>query len=197
MPPPSSRRISSGTSGDIEAASRAVVDLFIQTGTSDFTVRQMAAHAGISERTFYRYFPTREDVVKPVIALGMRALVDEMQKRPSTEPLTDAIIAAFRQSWVIVPAARSQVLFKVMQETETLRAVWRQAVGEGERQWTQMIAERLDIAIDCDQAILAGAVVSTAVRLAFEATLGPHELDAIGQFSRFLNVLETGLFAQA
>ncbi|WP_083438773.1 TetR/AcrR family transcriptional regulator [Herbaspirillum autotrophicum] len=176
------------------AASRAIVAMFIDAESSDFTVRQMAAHAGISERTFYRYFPTREDVVRPVIDVGMQSLAAEMAKRPLQEPIIDALAHAFRNSWVVVPIERSRILFSVMNQTETFRAVWRQAMSVGERQWSELIAQRLQIAPDSHRAILTGAVISTAVRLSFECAEHDQSKDPGAMFSIFLKLLDTQLF---
>lgn len=169
--------------------------MFIDTESSDFTVRQMAAHAGISERTFYRYFPTREDVVRPVIAVGMQSLAAEMAKRPLQEPIIDALGHAFRNSWVVVPIERSRILFRVMNQTETFRAVWRQAMSAGEQQWSALIAERLAIPANSHRAILTGAVISTAVRLSFECAEQDETKDPGLMFSIFLKFLDMQLFA--
>jgi AcrR family transcriptional regulator len=48
----------------------AVVDLVGSRGDCDFTMPEVAAASGVSLRTLYRYFPSRDHVVDAVAAVG-------------------------------------------------------------------------------------------------------------------------------
>src|SRR6266581_4180767 len=52
----------------------------------DATVEQIAAEAHISARTFYRYFPTKEDVLQVRIDRRSEALRAALSGRPVGEP---------------------------------------------------------------------------------------------------------------
>src|SRR5258708_29791956 len=74
---------------------RIAVGLITEHGFDGVTIEAIAEAAGISARTFYRYFPVKEDVVVPLISNGTAAFAEQLAARPPDEPLTAAIPAPF------------------------------------------------------------------------------------------------------
>src|SRR5262245_40216445 len=70
--------------------------LFAEKGYSQTTVEEIAAAAAISPRTFFRYFPSKEDVVMwdeyDPLALEL------LEVRPHDEPLAESLRAVIRES---------------------------------------------------------------------------------------------------
>lgn len=60
--------------------------LFAEHGFSEVTVEEIASEAGISVRTFYRYFPAKEDVLQLQIERRSEALRAALAARPADEP---------------------------------------------------------------------------------------------------------------
>jgi AcrR family transcriptional regulator len=60
--------------------------LFDARGFDDVTVDEIASEAHISVRTFYRYFPTKEDVLQVSIDRRTAALRVALANRPADEP---------------------------------------------------------------------------------------------------------------
>ncbi|OKJ05692.1 TetR family transcriptional regulator [Kitasatospora sp. CB01950] len=72
------------------------LQLFVQQGFDAVTVDEIAAAAGMSKRTFFRYFASKEDVVVQFLAdlgAGMRA---ELAARPPEESTATALQHAVR-----------------------------------------------------------------------------------------------------
>lgn len=69
--------------------------LFLENGFDEVTVDQIAAEAGISPRSFFRYFATKEDVVLGHLAQAGLHLKTALETRPATEAPWDALRAAF------------------------------------------------------------------------------------------------------
>jgi AcrR family transcriptional regulator len=119
--------------------------LFTERGYEATTVEQIAAAAGVSHMTFFRYFPTKEDVVlsddyDPMLASLIRA-------RPRTEHPVTRIHAAVREGLAAIYAADREALLvriRLVLGTPALRArLWENqfatrellegALDEGER----------------------------------------------------------------
>ncbi|WP_371541422.1 TetR/AcrR family transcriptional regulator [Streptomyces sp. NBC_00554] len=179
-------------------ASRAAVQLFIDHGTSSFTIKELAAHAGISERSFYRYFPRKEDVVRPFLAAGSERIAAEVAGRPSDEPLSTSLVHAWSGSWAATHVGQLRALHGILRESEAFRAQWLQVITDSELLWSRVIAERLGIGPRSYRAALAGAVVAAAIRLstqAYDDTDGAE--DPTTMFATALELVGPSLFAPA
>lgn len=97
--------------------------LFVERGYEATTVEQIAAAAGVSHMTFFRYFPTKEDAVlsdtyDPMLVAAIRA-------RPRTEDPVTRIRAAVRDGLTaIYEQAREPLLVRtrLALRTPALRA---------------------------------------------------------------------------
>jgi len=70
--------------------------LFTEKGYAQTTVEEIADAAAISPRTFFRYFPTKEDVV--VWDEYDPKALDLLESRPDDEPLAEAFRAVVRET---------------------------------------------------------------------------------------------------
>lgn len=119
---------------------REALRLFSTQGYDATTVDEIAAAAGVSHMTFFRYFPTKEDAV----------LMDEFDPmlrewiltRPASEAPMDrlrwVLVEAFRE---VYPLVRDELLarMRLVVATPQLRArLWEQQV-ETERSWTDAL----------------------------------------------------------
>jgi AcrR family transcriptional regulator len=76
-----------------EAIARAAWKLFKRRGFDEVTVADIAAEAGVSEKTVFNYFPAKEDLVFEAGMQRTAALIEAVQARaPGT-----SIVAPFRQ----------------------------------------------------------------------------------------------------
>lgn len=99
------------------------LDLFVRQGFEETTVEQIAAAAGVSHMTFFRYFPTKESVVveDPYDPLLAEAVAAQPPSLPAFERVrrgTRAAMAAAPPSVDLESAAR----IGLMSLTPALRA---------------------------------------------------------------------------
>ncbi|MFJ9931150.1 TetR/AcrR family transcriptional regulator [Streptomyces misionensis] len=71
---------------------RAATQMFAERGYQETTVKDIAAAAGVTERTFFRYFPSKEDLVFAEILDFIPLLVKEIAGRPASEPPYTAVL---------------------------------------------------------------------------------------------------------
>jgi AcrR family transcriptional regulator len=99
--------------------------LFEERGFDTVTVEEIASAAHISVRTFYRYFPAKEDVLQVKIDRRARALRAALAERPADEAplhslrvaLTEVVSAedaALSRRWTTVVAATPNALPSVL-----------------------------------------------------------------------------------
>jgi AcrR family transcriptional regulator len=105
-----------------EAASR----LFAERGYASTTIQDIVEAVDISPRTFFRYFPCKEDVVTAIASFSMDDVIGFVTEHNSTESLESVLRAAFAELLASVrsnpEAARS--FQRTLRETPTLRGRW-------------------------------------------------------------------------
>ncbi|WP_083684320.1 TetR/AcrR family transcriptional regulator [Massilia putida] len=175
---------SSGPPSAMLVASRASVQLFIARGSSDVSIRELAAHVGISERTFYRYFPRKEDVVRPFLENGLQRIVDGFAARSASEPIMDSLAAAWADAWPLKEPGASAVFFRILEQHDSYRAARLQAIIDSEALWAEAIATRLGLAPSSPQALVAGAAIVTAFRMAWQSFSLDPTLDPLATLIR-------------
>ena len=77
-----------------EALRRAALASFASKGFANVTVTELAREAGVTERTFFRHFPTKEAVLFQDYETQVEWLADALAKRPASESVFDAVLAS-------------------------------------------------------------------------------------------------------
>jgi AcrR family transcriptional regulator len=70
------------------------MSLFLRQGFEVTTVDQIVLESGISRRSFFRYFGTKEDIVFTTVDSCGPALLESLRTRPDDEDIWDALHAA-------------------------------------------------------------------------------------------------------
>ncbi|MFD5721582.1 TetR family transcriptional regulator [Streptomyces sp. NPDC127036] len=178
-----------------ERIRREAYSLFAGHGYEATTVDQIADAAEVSPSTFFRYFPTKEDVVvqdeyDPALAEALRA-------RPADEPLMDAITNSLKGPMgEMLQRDRDDLLLRT-RISFTDPAIRARSVAEQERSEqaiAEIIAERtgrdsVDLEVKCAAAAII-AVFTTLVRHWVE---GDGRDDLAELYERHLPLLSRGL----
>jgi TetR/AcrR family transcriptional regulator, regulator of mycofactocin system len=158
---------------------QAAFGLFAANGFEQTTVDQIAAAAGIARRTFFRYFPSKNDVPWGAFEDELERMRVRLKACPAQIPLMDAIRLALIDFNQVEPAQvplhrrRMELILRVpaLLAHSTLRlGAWRQVIAE-------FVAERTGRRSDelAPQAI-AHAILGVAVA-AYEHWLDDESAD--------------------
>ncbi len=140
----------------------AAIDLFEATGFDRTTIDDIAAKADIAPRTFFYYFPTKEDVVLADYARRLDLIVDELGQRPAEE----GPWAALRASFIVVAAdysaQRDQLVrrFGIMAENPSVYARSLQLQAGWEDALARVLAERIGNDNGIEPRLLAAAALA-------------------------------------
>jgi AcrR family transcriptional regulator len=76
------------------ALRRVALAQFASKGFANVTVTQLATEAGVTERTFFRHFPSKEAVLFQDYDTHLEWLAEALAQRPTSESLFDAVLAS-------------------------------------------------------------------------------------------------------
>src|SRR2546423_11376740 len=100
--------------------SEVALQLLTDRDFESVTVDEIAAAAGVSRRTFFRYFASKEDVVFALLDQGAMRLCEDIVTRPPEEGPVTAVHQALRQH--LAAYQSSTALVRLVRETPSLRA---------------------------------------------------------------------------
>ena len=104
----------------------AALNLFVSRGYDATTIDDIAAAVGMSPRSVFRYFATKEEIVVGKLKIGAEEMLDILRARPSDEPVWTSL----RRLFDIVDRPDHQQIMKPIQrvvfETPALLAAYLQ-----------------------------------------------------------------------
>lgn len=149
------------------------LELFHRDGFDATTVDRIAEAAGVSRRTFFRYYASKNDVVWGDFDAGLRAMEARLAQTPDDVPLLRGLGQAVVEFNALppeaVPAHRQRMALilhvPALQAHSTLRyAAWRDVVA-------CFAARRLDLPVDALAPQLVGHVALAAAVASYEQWL--------------------------
>ncbi|MCD0443905.1 TetR/AcrR family transcriptional regulator [Glycomyces sp. A-F 0318] len=116
------------------------LDLFAERGFEDTTVEEIARAAGLTKRSFFRYFPAKEDAVFEGIDVTGDQVVRDLLARPADEAPWQSLRAVLSESERQIHASGQAVAgLKLIESTPSLRA----RVHEKRSRWRQQVSRAL------------------------------------------------------
>jgi AcrR family transcriptional regulator len=175
------------------------IRLFREQGYEKTTVEQIAAAAEVSPSTFFRYFPTKEDVVLQD-DMDVRMLA-ALAAQPADQPPITAIRAAFHEALGSFSAAEVVELSEAAMLTLTVPEIRARAMDEFSRTIDVIagaIAERAgrspdDLAVRAMAGAVVGVIMSIVLPLKGTSTVDQSMPVLFERVDEALALLEAGL----
>jgi AcrR family transcriptional regulator len=148
---------------------RHAARLFVEHGVAATSGAQIAAAAGLSERTVWRYFPSKESCVEPLFMSTAMRFHTKLQKWPRTLSIEAHLQECCKLDGMSPQEVTDGVLVVQLLARMTLepalRAVWLLSCHDVEQHMIALIADRLDRSNKDFDIRLCAATVSAAMRM--------------------------------
>ena len=179
-----------------EALRRAALASFADKGFANVTVTELAREAGVTERTYFRHFPTKEAVLFQDYETQVEWLAEALEQRPPTESLFDAVLAGIGSFPFDVEVVRQAATARAeLISAERIAGHLRVVQSSFAAVLTDFIRNRYRDVADIDLvADVAGAVVAAALVTAVEHWGRTGCTGDLGEITaRSMNLIRSGL----
>jgi TetR/AcrR family transcriptional regulator, regulator of mycofactocin system len=121
----------------------AAMELFASKGFNETTVDEIVEAAGISQRSFFRYFPTKSDVLAYEIDGAGDVIVSAVEACPRDQPGLDAVRRAVQANvQFALMRPRTRQIIEIASKNISARRAHRAARGEVEDRISEAFAAR-------------------------------------------------------
>jgi AcrR family transcriptional regulator len=165
---------------------RAALDLFVETGFEQATVAEIARRAGVTERTFFRHFADKREVLFSGQEALRRAFVEAVADAPAGAAPGAVALAALDAAATFFPAERRD-------DARRRQAVIDADAGLQERELLKLaglaaaVAAALrDRGVDAPVASLTGEATIAVFKVAFAQWLDDADARDLGGIQREL-----------
>lgn len=178
-----------------ERITEAALRLFVKRGFEAVTLDEIADAAGISRRTFFHYFESKEELAFAWLDASIAPIVAAVKERPLSEtPLEMAVNAVMACLVTPLPRTEAAALGKLVAETPALRSRSQLKYERLERELAEAIAARKGWKKDDLRARLAGMTAAGAMRVSSQRWYESGGKEDVAAFARKVvkAVLENG-----
>ncbi|TLS47119.1 TetR family transcriptional regulator [Streptomyces montanus] len=151
--------------------SREAARLFWEQGVAATSGDQIAEAVGLSTRTIWRHFRSKESCAEPIVMQGVVTLMTVLRSCPRQSPLEDHLateLARLRHEVPPVDLADEMLAMKMIRLADSepaLRTAWLMAYDQVERAMCLIIGDRLERPAGDLEVRMHAAAAAAAVRV--------------------------------
>ena len=190
--------------------SDAATAMFATRGFDNVRVSEVADRVGVSEKTIYNYFPTKEAMVLDTADELVESLALALRNRPPGSSITDAVVGALDADaarFELAPEALNELIpmfVAMIEDTPALHAAWLELHARLANVATEELAAQAGVDPRDPEPIAAGRALmglaevgmQSRVRHMQDGLRGEELRDAVADdVQRAARLLETGLWS--
>jgi AcrR family transcriptional regulator len=185
--------------------------MFVARGYDNVKVSEIAEKVGVSEKTIYNYFPTKESLVYDDADQQLLRLAAAVRQRPAGSSPTAALVGCLKQDMARFGAALGDggldflpAFGRLMHETPALRAAWGEHRHKMVQTLTAILADEAAVDPRDPEPLSAARALVSLLELMFDAqmrhtgetTTAPELVAAVNaDLDRAARLLDTGLWS--
>jgi len=191
--------------------SDVATDMFLTRGFESVAVTEVATAAGVSEKTVYNYFPTKESLVLDQTEGQIERLIGAVHDRPKGVTPSAALVNALKEDssrfYEMIPAEhlpRIEEFSAMVRGTPALRAAWSEHRHHMVAALTKVLADELKVDDRTPEPLVAARALIGLVELLYDSRLrhasagrSPGEVAALvdADIDRGARLLDTGMWS--
>lgn len=190
--------------------SDAATVLFATRGFDNVRVSDVAERVGVSEKTIYNYFPTKESLVLDTADEGVERLAAALRRRRPEESLTETVVRVLKEDAARLQDIPDEIIgflpaFREMiDSTPALRAAWLELHDRLAAVAQEELAALAEVDPTAPEPQIAGRALAGLVEVAFDAQIRHIEAGRRGEalrravdedLERAARLLEAGLWS--
>jgi AcrR family transcriptional regulator len=184
--------------------------LFVVRGFDHVKVSEIAEIVGVSEKTVYNYFPTKESLVFDRADEGIARLAAALREREADESPAKAVLRALSEDLEELEELPEEVhmfmpvFAEMVASTPALRAAWLDLQGRLVAVATEELAARADVDPRDPEPLIAARAIAGLLEVAYESRIRHIEAGLRGgelreavlvDLERAARLLDTGLWS--
>ncbi|MFF3753789.1 TetR/AcrR family transcriptional regulator [Streptomyces sp. NPDC002018] len=141
-----------------DALLREALERFTTQGYERTTIDEIADAVEVSQRTFFRYYASKEEVALAVVEMVESTFVEALRVRPAAEGPMEAMRNAVTSAWTsvgetiqsVIPVDLYMRTYQMIESTPALLAVHLRRSAVLEDGLSQLVADREGLDVDAD-----------------------------------------------
>lgn len=170
--------------------------LFARRSFDEVSVDDIAAEAGISQRTFFRYYASKDDILLRFERQNQERLIEALRRQPANLGPVSALRQAYLRTSTVARGAREQVRRRgnILAGSPALRARMQGEVVTTNAKIAVILADRMgvDPAADVRPHVIASALAAVAVNAWYRWLASTATEDPSSVIGEAFSVLDEG-----